>query len=178
MNRFLRLFKLWGFVLPVFAFTMSCQKNGSKEELQVTNAVVNNNPAAVYEGNNCTYSQGYWFAKPNAVWCQDVVFKNLTVTRIQGRSMWPAKNNILKKAFFQASAIQLNTKCVSQNATLPADVQTAYNYISGMLAAAGLSGIVKETVPAGYDANRIKADTGILSAYIELHHCSDDIQQY
>src|SRR5215211_1675605 len=46
----------------------------------------------------CAFGQGYWFSKPDVVWCsQNVQFGGLVVTRGAGRALWPALTNLVKK---------------------------------------------------------------------------------
>ncbi|MBD0349848.1 MAG: hypothetical protein ICV65_01710 [Flavisolibacter sp.] len=162
------------FIFTIFTAAVACKKTGSGNESSTEDALSNPRLAAPGPVSDCAYSQGYWFAKPNSTWCQSVQFGALTVSRSQGRGWWPAKNNFIKKAFFQASALQLSRNCVTQNTALPSEIQTAYNYLSDMLAAAGINGITTGKVAIGYNESTIKSYTDRLSSYIESHHCGDD----
>lgn len=88
--------------------------------------------------NWCPKSQGYWFARPQTVWCNNVTFGSNTYTQAQGDDIWSnaPNNSVAQKAFTQASALQLSMMCVNNGAPIPADILAAYNtcvnFLSGI----------------------------------------------
>lgn len=122
----------------------------------------------------CGLSQGYFFSKPGVIWCGtgSVTFGTVTITQAQGTALWPSQGNVMKKAFFQASTIQLN-QCMN-NLTSP-DLLDEYNYLSDVLAHSSLSGITAGTIPAGYNSADIAAAAGAIGTWINEHHCEGDV---
>ena len=88
--------------------------------------------------NWCAKSQGYWFARPQTIWCNNVTFGNNSYTQAQGDNIWndAPNNSVAKKAFTQASALQLSMICVNNGNPIPADIISAYNtcvsFLSGL----------------------------------------------
>ena len=121
----------------------------------------------------CAYGQGYWFAKPNVVWCQTAVkFGSLEIIKDTARSLWPAQNNIVKKAFFQASALQLSMICNNNSQAIPADIAGDYEILVNFLSGLNLTDIKNGTVPATTDLNAIKTATGNIGKWICQHNCN------
>jgi hypothetical protein len=122
----------------------------------------------------CALSQGYFFSKPGVLWCGDgsVEFGSYSVNQADGRALWPAESNVMKKAFFQASTLQLN-QCM--NNLLSPDLQDEYNYLSDVLAHSSYAGIAAGTVPAGYSSADIAAAAGAIGTWISEHHCEGDV---
>jgi len=122
----------------------------------------------------CAYSQGFWFAKPQTVWCQNVTFGANSYTQIQGKTIWtdaPA-NSVAKKAFTQASAVQLNKDCIYNGAPVPAAISSAYttivNFLSGLTYNDILNGEYKES-----DYPEIQAAAGAIGSWIDANHCEE-----
>jgi hypothetical protein len=125
----------------------------------------------------CAYSQGYWFAKPNVEWCQSSVtfvdgVNNLTVTKEDGRALWPSQDNTMEKAFFQASALQLSM-CMNGGAAIPNSIMTQYLYLRNMLARTEMEFIMSNTAPAGYNLSDIQKAAGEIGSWISSNHCVD-----
>jgi len=83
----------------------------------------------------CSLSQGYWFAKPNAVWPNGTVtLGGKTYTQAEGKAIWNTPNSKgllnVKAAFTQAAAIKLSN--VSPNASVWVDVQIIETYLSSL----------------------------------------------
>ena len=122
----------------------------------------------------CGYGQGYWFAKPNVVWCQSgVSFGNLSVAKDEARALWPAMNNAVKKAFFQASAIQLSWICQNNNEPMPPAVSADYNLLVSFLSGLSYEDIQSGNVPAGVNMEEIKTATGNVGRWICQNKCSN-----
>lgn len=123
------------------------------------------------EEMTCGYSQGYWFAKPQTVWCSDVTFGHLTVSQTAGRALWVPRRSDLAKAFFQASAIQLSQKCFAADKVIPAAIAADYNFLSTVLSGVSYADLQNGVTPAGVDMNAVKTAASNLSAWICANHC-------
>ena len=120
----------------------------------------------------CAYSQGYWFARPETVWCQDVVFGANSYTQTQGGNIWtnaPA-NSVAKKAFTQAAALQLSRYCTNGGNAIPADILAAYTTCANFLSGLSYNDILTGAYPAsGYPA--VAAAAGAIGSWITENHC-------
>ena len=123
----------------------------------------------------CAYSQGYWFNKPDVLWCQNVKFGTLEVTNSQGVALWPAQTNWVKKAFFQASALQLSMNCVNGGNAIPASISSDYNSLDGLLSQLTYTGIQNGTAPPGTDSSAIKITIGNVGKWICHNHCTSAV---
>ena len=107
------------------------------------------------------------------VWCNSsVTFGNLEILKDSARALWPAKNNIVKKAFFQASALQLNRICKNNNEPLPADIADDYEVLANFLSGLSIADIKNGTMPANANVDAIKAATGNIGKWICQHNCN------
>src|SRR5437868_1692969 len=95
----------------------------------------------------CGYSQGYWFKNQNHSWCQNVKYGNLEITEQQGDDLWPPQNNWVKKALFQASALQLSRSCFNSNNPIPASIASDYNRLETFLSTLNYADIQNGTFP-------------------------------
>lgn len=121
----------------------------------------------------CSLSQGYWFAKPNAVWPNgNVVLGGKTYTQLEGKAIWNTSNSKgllnAKAAFTQAAAIKLSN--VSPNASVWADVQIIENYFSS----------ISKLNPASLPSNsktglnaQAGAAAGRIGTWIQKNHCNE-----
>lgn len=124
----------------------------------------------------CAFGQGYWFAKPNVVWCQEYVqYGSLKVSKDDARALWPAQNNISKKAFFQASAVQLSMVCNNNNNPIPQDVASDYATLEVFLSQLSYDDIKNGTVPAGTNLQAIQTAAGNIGKWICQHNCNSSI---
>ena len=128
------------------------------------------------EVSNCSLSQGYWFAKPNAVWpVGGLTIGGKTYTRAEGVAIWNTSNSKgllnVKAAFHQASAILLSGASVSPTATVWADVQIIENYLST------LNKLTPTNLPSnsrtGANANA-GAAAGRIGQWIQANHCTEN----
>jgi hypothetical protein len=122
------------------------------------------------ESEGYSYSQGFWFAKPQTIWPGNgtLVLGNKVYTQAEGKAIWDASNKKgladSKAAFTQAAAIKLSAglDLVSASATVWADVAIVENYL------ATLNKLTPSYLPTGNaDA---KAAAGRISAWITAHH--------
>ena len=120
----------------------------------------------------CAYSQGYWFTKKDVAWCQNVKFGALEVTRAEGVALWPPQNNWIKKAFFQASALQLSMNCVNGGNAIPASISSDYNSLGTFLSTLTYTDIQTGTAPPGADSTAIKVLIGNVGKWICQNHCT------
>jgi hypothetical protein len=117
-----------------------------------------------------SYSQGYWFAKPQVIWPGGgaVTLGGNVYTQTEAKSIWTASNNKgladSKVAFTQAAAIKLSAalKLVNPLATVWADVAIIDSYL------ATLNKLSPTYLPTG-NAEAIAAASRI-SAWITANH--------
>jgi hypothetical protein len=125
----------------------------------------------------CAYSQGYFFAKPNVTWCQPVTFGAWSATITQGKALWPAKSNVMRKAFFQASALQLSMMCINGGNAIPESILADYNYLAGAVSASSYAKVSAGTIPNGYSSMLIAAAAGRVGSWIANgNHCMGEDQ--
>jgi hypothetical protein len=120
----------------------------------------------------CAYSQGYWFNNPPIIWCQTVKFGNLEISKQDGDSLWPAQTNWLKRALFQASALQLSMNCVNGGNPIPNTIATDYNRLGTFLSTLTYSDIQNGTVPSGADTSGVRTSAGNIGRWICQNHCT------
>jgi hypothetical protein len=123
----------------------------------------------------CAYSQGYWFNNPPLIWCQNVKFGNLEISKQDGDSLWPAQNNWVKKALFQASALQLNMNCVNSGNPIPVSIVSDYNRLETFLSTLTYADIQNGTVPSGTDTTGVRGVTGNIGRWICDNHCTSNV---
>jgi len=120
----------------------------------------------------CAYSQGYWFNNPPVTWCQNVKFGNLEVNKQDGNSLWPPQNNLVKRAFFQASAIQLSLNCVNSGNSIPTSIVSDYNRVETFLSTLTYANLQNGTFPVSTDTTGVRAATGNIGRWICNNHCT------
>lgn len=126
----------------------------------------------VVENEGCSFSQGYWFAKPNLVWPGNVTIGGYSYTQAEGVAIWNSSNaggiGTAKKVFLQVAAIKLSGSNVSVSATVWAQVQIAENWLATLpkLTPANVKSF--NSAPGAADA---KAAADAISAWITEHHC-------
>lgn len=127
-------------------------------------------PDEVVEG--CSFSQGYWFAKPNLVWPGNLTLGGHTYTQAEGVAIWNSSNSggigTAKKVFLQAAAIKLSGSNVGATATVWPYVQTIDNWLA-TLPKLTPANVKSFNNAAGAADARAAADA--IAAWIELHHC-------
>lgn len=121
----------------------------------------------------CSLSQGYWFAKPNAVWPNGTVtLGGKTYTQAEGKAIWNTANKggllNAKAAFTQAAAIKLSN--VKPSATVWADVQIIENYLASIAKLNPLSLPANTKTGANAAAG---AAAGRIGNWINANHCSE-----
>ena len=124
---------------------------------------------------NCSLSQGYWFAKPQAVWPNGTVtIGGKTYSQAEGKAIWNISNakGLLnaKAAFTQAAAVKLSGSSVSPSATVWADVAIIDNYL------ASIAKISPTAIPGNSKtgANAAAgAAAGRIGQWIDANHCKE-----
>lgn len=121
----------------------------------------------------CAYSQGYWFKNPNpqSSWCQNVKFGTFEINEQQGDALWPAQSNWVKKALFQASALQLSRNCVNGGNAIPTVIAIDYNRVETFLSTLTYTDIQNGTFPLSTDTTGVRAATGNIGRWICNNHC-------
>jgi hypothetical protein len=122
----------------------------------------------------CAYSQGYWFNNPSLSWCQKVKFGNLEISKQQGDSLWPAQNNTIKRALFQASALQLSMSCINSGNPIPGSIVSDYNRIEALLSTLTYADIKNGTFPSGTDTSGVRVAAGNIGRWICNNHCTSN----
>ena len=123
----------------------------------------------------CAYSQGYWFNHTDVTWCQNVKFGNLEVQQADGTTLWPAQNNWVKRAFFQASALQLSMNCVNNGDAIPASIANEYNTLQTFLSQLSYTDIQNGTYPSGVDTTGVRGGAGTIGRWICANHCNSSV---
>ena len=123
----------------------------------------------------CAYSQGYWFNNSDVTWCQSVKFGPLEITRQDGTSLWPAQNNWVRRAFFQASALQLSMYCTNSGNPIPDSVAGDYNSLETFLSKLSYADIRDRIVPPDTDTTAIQTATGNIGKWICKNHCNSTV---
>lgn len=117
-----------------------------------------------------SYSQGFWFAKPQTIWPGNgtITLGNKVYTQLEGKAIWNASNKKgladSKAAFTQAAAIKLSAGLglVKPSASVWADVAIVDSYL------ATLTKLSATNLPTGNAA--AKAAAGRISTWINAHH--------
>jgi len=120
----------------------------------------------------CAYSQGYWFSNPNLSWCQNVKFGNFEVSQQNGVALWPPQNNWVRRAFFQASALQLSMNCVNSGNPIPASIASDYSRVETFLSSLNYGNLQNGTFPISTDTTGVRAATGNIGRWICNNHCT------
>lgn len=121
----------------------------------------------------CSLSQGYWFAKPQAVWTTGTVtIGGKTYFQAEGKAIWNASNKggllNAKAAFTQAAAIKLSK--VAPSASVWADVQIIESYL------ASIPKLTATNIPANSKTGpnaAAGAAAGRIGAWIDANHCAE-----
>jgi len=121
----------------------------------------------------CSLSQGYWFAKPQAVWpAGSVTIGGKPYTQAEGKAIWNTSNSKgllnAKAAFLQASAIKLSN--VAPTASVWADVQIIDNYLASIAKLA--PGSIPANSKTGANASA-GAAAGRIGKWIDANHCAE-----
>lgn len=124
----------------------------------------------IVEEVSYSYSQGFWFAKPQIVWPGDgtVTLGNKVYTQAEGKAIWDASNKKgladSKAAFTQAAAIKLSAGLglVKPSASVWADVAIVDAYL------ATLNKLTPTYLPTGNA--EAKAAAGRISTWIQANH--------
>lgn len=126
----------------------------------------------VPEDEGCSFSQGYWFAKPNLVWPGNVTIGGHSYTQAEGVAIWNSSNaggiGTAKKVFLQVAAIKLSGSNVSVTATVWAQVLIAENWLA-TLPKLTPANVKSFNATAGAAAAKAAADA--ISAWITENHC-------
>jgi len=120
----------------------------------------------------CAFSQGYWFNNPDVLWCQNIKFGALEINRQDGIALWPAQNNWVKRALFQASALQLSMNCTNGGNPIPSSIFNDYDRLETFLSTLTYADIQSGTFPSGTDTTGVRAGTGNIGRWICANHCN------
>jgi len=120
----------------------------------------------------CSFSQGYWFAKPNLTWGGTVTIGGKTYTQAEGRAIWNTSNaggmRDAKKAFLQLAAIKLSGIDPSTVPALAADAALIEAYF------ASIPKLTPTTIPANSKTTKPVGDAGgRIGNWIDANHCGE-----
>ena len=143
------------------------------EELQIRSGV--DTPC---KGECCSFSQGYWFAKPNVVWPGNLSIGNQTYTKAEGQALWDAakgnNSSPLAKAFFQAAAVRLSGTSLTCSHTLKEDILCIESVLCKLpeITVSNLSALSLNI--SSSDAGKLQQAAGRIGEWIDANHCSDE----
>ena len=132
--------------------------------------------------SRCALSQGYWFANTtirNIVWGQPVTFGTTVFTQAQIQPLFPAKTDVVLKALFQASALQLDVEVSNKGLTWEYintyynTVHQAYNNISSYFN----SNPNLSIKPNASKAKELQSWASTISDFIKSTHCDNVYDQ-
>lgn len=160
----------------------SCEKTADQSKSEVsTNQIEKLQTLSVVDtpckGKCCSFSQGYWFAKPNVVWPGTLTIGNQTYTKAEGQAIWDAakgsNNSSLFKAFFQAAAIKLSGTSLTCSYQLKKDILYIQSVLSGLpkIKAQYLSAVSSKI--SSSQAELLQQKAGRIGDWIDSNHCSD-----
>jgi len=162
--------------------TYSVTVNGESQSVSVANSEgsyelsyafdIRNGVCGGDEETACSLSQGYWFAKPQAVWPNGTVtLGGFVYSQAEGKAIWNTSNKggllNAKAAFTQASAIKLSG--VDPSASVWADVAIIDAYFASL----GRK-ITPTSIPKNSTANAAAgAAAGRIGKWIDANHCNE-----
>jgi hypothetical protein len=130
--------------------------------------------------NFCSYSQGFFFAKPDEVWPGSLQLGGFWYTQTEGNAIWNFSNaggiRDSKKAFTQAAAIKLSQMQFGSSVpqSVLDDVAIIETYLSGL--GQKLSGSAPVFLPTGTaGSSAAAAAAGRIGDWINEHHCTNDV---
>ncbi|MBI4121791.1 MAG: hypothetical protein HY461_00510 [Parcubacteria group bacterium] len=119
----------------------------------------------------CSFSQGYWFAKPNVIWPSSITIGGWTYSQAEGKSIWKSSNKggitDAKKAFLQLAALQLSA--IEQNESLPSELASAVDTINAFLT--GKPKLTGNNITIEDAA--VSSAAATIANWIADNHCSD-----
>jgi hypothetical protein len=125
-------------------------------------------PEPCVEG--CSFSQGYYFAKPNYVWPGNVTIGGHVYTQAEGKAIWESSNrggiSDAKKAFLQVAAIKLSGSSVGKCATVWNEVNTAENWLKT------LPKLTPDNIK-NYSNKSVGEAAGRIGSWIDANHCGE-----
>jgi uncharacterized repeat protein (TIGR01451 family) len=115
-----------------------------------------------YAGNvgECSFSQGYWFAKPGVVWPHDVTVGGLTFTQEEAQAFWPA-TTVMDKAFTQYATIVLSRVDVSLFPELAKAMEVIDSYFLNDY--------------PGQPGKEVQKASGYIGDWIDANHCEEPV---
>jgi hypothetical protein len=107
----------------------------------------------------CSFSQGYWFARPQTVWPFDVTIGGHTFTQEDGNAFWPPNTNT-KRAFTQYATIVLSGVDLSLFPALAEAMAVIEDYFANVYPS-----------PASRQVNQA---AGYIGDWVDENHCEED----
>ncbi len=128
----------------------------------------------------CSFSQGYWFAKPGVGLDMKVSLSGHEYTRADRTNIWNIRGRFggsdAKQAFTQYSAIILSMQAQElTKSDLPTELQDALAVIEGYFTTQNaLHGVLTKDSIKYYDSSKsARKAAGVLSSWIDENHCTD-----
>jgi len=125
----------------------------------------------------CSFSQGYWFAKPNVSWPANISLGGNTYNKNDGKNIWNIKGKYAgsdaKQAFTQYTALmQSAAEQGITKADMPADLVSALETIEAYFQANSGKGKLSATSIKNYSTSKdVRKAAGYISKWIGENHC-------
>ena len=136
----------------------------------------------------CSWSQGYWFAKPGVVWPINIALGGNNYTQADGANIWNIKGRYAgsdaKVAFTQYTALVLSLEEQDgvDRTDLPTELQNALKVIENYFHDNNGKGMLSNSTISKYSRSAaVRKAASDISAWIELNHCDylvDDTNNY
>lgn len=129
----------------------------------------------------CSFSQGYFFAKPGPTWSPldgtgTVTIGGKVYTEEEGRAIWNCSNaggiRDSKKAFTQVAALKLSG--VANDPAVAADVAIIENWLTSISKLVACSNLPNQTAADKLTFGDAAAAAGRIGSWINANHCGDN----
>jgi hypothetical protein len=122
----------------------------------------------------CNISHGYWFDKPQTVWCQSIALGNYSYDQSTAKTVFQTSNaggiSATKRAFFQYAAIDLDILC--SGVTVDQATLDAMNTIVSILGNTQLTASNIQNANPLYDA-QLTAAAATIDNWITSHEAAN-----
>jgi uncharacterized repeat protein (TIGR01451 family) len=118
-------------------------------------------------GSVCSYSQGYWFARPKTVWPYNVELGGFEYTQAEGKGFWPP-NHPVKHAFTQYATIRLSGVDLSLAPDLAEKMQIIEDFFNSL----GYK-VTPQNLPSVPSNHPIRSASGFIGDWVDRNHCED-----
>ena len=144
-----------GFNFEMFAENITLTAHFEEEEIDDPD-----DPDPVF--GECSYSQGYWFARPQTVWPHDVTIGGHIFTQEEGKAFWPSNTNT-KRAFTQYATIVLSGVDLSLFPDLAEAMAVIEDYFANLY---------PDAAP-----RQVNQAAGYIGDWVDQNHCDTEDEQ-